>query len=274
MTIAAHDVDVDAVTQLIAQVARDAIMPKFQRLRDDEVHHKATAGHVDDIVTVADRDAEAQLTDGLISLMPSACVVAEEASHGDPALIELVNGDRPVWIIDPLDGTSNFAAGLDAFGTMVGLALGGDMQFAWIHLPARQEMWVAGSGAGTFLNGARNRVPPSENPTPRGALFMRYMPAETGEHVLASTSGRIIAMKHTGAAAVEYTDVARGRQEFAIYYRLLPWDHGAPALVLRESGGAVEHMDGRPYTVRSTNQITLVGRDREIVERLRGWLRQ
>ena len=123
------DIDVDAVTRLIAQVARDAVMPKFQTLRDDEVHHKPTAGHKEDIVTDADRRAEAQLTEGLLSLMPSACVVAEEAAHTDPAIIGLVHGDGPVWIVDPLDGTSNFASGSDAFGIMVGLALGGEVRF-------------------------------------------------------------------------------------------------------------------------------------------------
>ena len=101
---------------------------------------------------------------------------------------------------------------------------------------------------------------------------MRYMPADIHDRVLTSLTGRIVATRHTGAAAVEYTDIARGRQEFAIYYRLLPWDHGAPVLVLRESGGCVEHMDGRPYSVRSENQLTFVGRDRAVVERLRGWL--
>jgi fructose-1,6-bisphosphatase/inositol monophosphatase family enzyme len=98
------------------------------------------------------------------------------------------------------------------------------------------------------------------------------MPLEIREHVLASTSGHIVATAHTGAAAIEYTDIARGRKEFAIYYRLLPWDHGAPALILRESGGSVEHLDGRPYSVRSAHQITLVGRDKATVNRLRGWL--
>jgi len=272
--MATRDLDVEAVTQLIARVARDAVMPKFRTLRDDEVHHKATADRVDDIVTDADRDAEAQLTDGLLSLMPSACVLGEEAAHSDPSLMTLVDGDRPVWLVDPLDGTSNFANGIDAFGIMVGLALRGDVRFAWIHLPARNEMWVAGAGTGTFLNGARLRIPPVEERTPRGALFIRYMPPELREHMLSSISGHIAAMKHTGAAAIEYTDIARGRKEFAIYYRLLPWDHGAPALVLRESGGSVEHMDGRPYTVRSAHQITFVGRDREMVERLRGWMGQ
>src|SRR3954470_20892855 len=143
-------VDVDAVTLLIAQVAREAVMPKFRALRDHEVHHKPTAGHKDDIVTDADRRAEAQLTEGLLSLMPSACVVAEEAAHDDPAIVGLVHGDRPVWIVDPLDGTSNFAAGSDAFGIMVGLALDGAVRFGWIHLPARAEVYVAESGAGAF----------------------------------------------------------------------------------------------------------------------------
>ena len=272
--MAPPDIDVDAVTRLIAQVARDAIMPKFQALRDDEVHHKPTAGHVDDIVTDADRRAEAQLTEGLISLMPSAGVVAEEAAHSDPSIIGLVHGERPVWVVDPLDGTSNFASGNDAFGIMVGLALGGEVRFAWIHLPARNEVFVAESGAGAFLNGTRLHVPPPDGRTPRGALFIRYMPPDIREHVLASTSDHIVATAHTGAAAIEYTEIARGRKEFAIYYRLLPWDHGAPALVLRESGGSVEHMDGQPYSVRSAHQITLVGRDSEMVQRLRGWIGQ
>jgi fructose-1,6-bisphosphatase/inositol monophosphatase family enzyme len=100
------------------------------------------------------------------------------------------------------------------------------------------------------------------------------MPPDIREHVLASTSDHIVATAHTGAAAIEYTEIARGRKEFAIYYRLLPWDHGAPALVLRESGGSVEHMDGQPYSVRSAHQITLVGRDSEMVQRLRGWIGQ
>jgi len=98
MSMVHREVDVDAVTQLIAQVAREAVMPKFRALRDDEVHHKPTPGHVDDIVTEADRRAEAQLTEGLLSLMPSACVVAEEAAHTNPALVGLVHGDRPAWL--------------------------------------------------------------------------------------------------------------------------------------------------------------------------------
>jgi fructose-1,6-bisphosphatase/inositol monophosphatase family enzyme len=264
--------DIDAVTRLIAQVADEIVMPKFNALRADEIRRKPTPGHVDDIVTVVDRDAEAHLTESLRRLLPSACVIGEEAAHKDPALVALVNGDRPVWIIDPLDGTSNFARGHDGFGIMVSLAVCGRTRAAWVHLPARRESFVAEAGSGAFHNGVRLRVPAAERRTPRGALFTRYMPDEVRTQVLARTAGRIVATAHTGAAAVEYTGIARGLAEFAIYYRLLPWDHGAPALILSESGGRVEHLDGRAYTVRSADQITLVARDADMVSTLRAWL--
>ena len=100
------------------------------------------------------------------------------------------------------------------------------------------------------------------------------MPPEIREHVLASTRDHIVAAAHTGAAAIDTPISPQGRKEFAIYYRLLPWDHGAPALVLRESGGCVEHLDGRPYSVRSAHQITLVGRDKRGRAPPAGWLGQ
>ena len=264
--------DVDAVTHLIERVAHDIVMPKFNALRDDEIHHKPTAGHVDDIVTVVDRDAEAQLTRGLLELLPSAAVLGEEAAHHQPGLLSLVHEDRPVWIIDPLDGTSNFARGHNAFGIMVGLAMSGEMRAAWINLPARGESFVAEAGAGAFCNGDRLAIPPPDARRPRGALFVRYMPPSVRDSVLSSLAGHIEPTMHTGAAAIEYTDIIRGRQEFAVYYRLLPWDHGAPALMLVESGGTVAHLDGRPYGVRSPNQLTFMTRDTQLAAQLRDWV--
>ena len=75
------------------------------------------------------------------------------------------------------------------------------------------------------------------------------------------------------AAAIEYTDILRGLGDFVIYYRLLPWDHAAPALVLTEAGGLVSHLSGQPYTARSQSQLTIVARDAVTVDQLRAWLR-
>jgi fructose-1,6-bisphosphatase/inositol monophosphatase family enzyme len=267
-----YEVEVDEVTRLISQVARDFVLPKFNGLRHDEIHHKPTAGHVDDIVTDVDRRAELALTSGLTAVLPSASVLAEEAAHNDPSQLDLVRGDGPLWIVDPLDGTSNFAAGHDGFGIMVALAIGGEARYAWVHLPARGEMFVAESGSGVVFNGARLTVPRPIAGIPRGALFVRYMPPALRESVVTRLDGRIEATVHTGAAAIEYTDIARGRKEFAVYYRLLPWDHAAPALIVREAGGSVEHMDGHPYSVRSVHQLTVVARGPDLAARLRGWL--
>jgi fructose-1,6-bisphosphatase/inositol monophosphatase family enzyme len=265
--------DIDAVTRLIIQVARDIVTPKFRALRGDEIERKPTVGNVEDIVTVVDRNVEARLAGGLRDLLPSSRVIGEEAAHADPALLALVDADEPVWIVDPLDGTSNFASGSDGFGIMVSLAARGHTRAAWVHLPVRDEFFVAEAGSGTYLNGQRLRVPPAdETRVPRGTFFVRYMPDSLRESVSACAAGRFVHVPHAGAAAVEYTEVLRGRKEFAVYYRLLPWDHGAPALVLTEGGGSVEHLNGTPYTVRSPNQLTLVTRDAGTASRLRAWL--
>jgi fructose-1,6-bisphosphatase/inositol monophosphatase family enzyme len=265
-------VDVDAVTNLILDVSREVVMPRFQTLRDDEIQRKATAEHVDDIVTIVDREAEARLSGGLQDLLPSAWVLGEEAAFDDEMLLRRVEDDRPVWVIDPLDGTSNFAAGHDGFGIMVSLAARGHVSHAWVYLPARGDLFVAEAAGGAYRNGVRIRVPTTDVPAPRAALFLRYMPSDIREMVMARTAGRVVVAAHSGAAAIEYTNIVRGDADLAIYYRLLPWDHGAPALVLTESGGVVQHLDGTPYTIRSRHQITLVARDAELAARARAWL--
>ena len=87
------------------------------------------------------------------------------------------------------------------------------------------------------------------------------MPGSLGETVAQATRDRFHTVPDSGCAAVEYTNIVSGSREFAVYYRLLPWDHAAPALMLIEAGGRVEHLDGTPYSVRSENQLTIVARD-------------
>ena len=265
--------DIDAVTRLIADVSREIVLPKFRALGVEEIYRKPTAGHLDDLVTVVDRDAEARLTEGLLAIVPAAHVIGEEAAHSRPELIALLNDDGPLWIVDPLDGTSNFASGDDRFGIMVSFVMRAQVRAAWVHLAARDEMFVAQAGAGAYCNGERLRVPHTGTiDVPRGTLFVRYMPADLRERVISRAAGHFVRVPNAGAAALGYTDVLRGRKEFAVYYRLLPWDHAAPALILTEGGGCVAHLSGEPYTVRSPNQLTFVARDTEVASRLRGWL--
>jgi fructose-1,6-bisphosphatase/inositol monophosphatase family enzyme len=265
--------DLDIVAARIREVAHALVLPKFRALDAAEVHPKPTADNADDIVTVVDRSVETALGRALVELVPASAVLGEEAAHATPSLVGLLAESAPVWIVDPLDGTHNFAGGHDGFGIMVGYAVRGQVRAAWVHLPAQDEMFVAGAGSGAFCNGRRVVVPPqAARDRPSGAVFSRFMPEPVRSTLLSQLEGRYRAVAHSGAAAVEYTRILRGLNDFALYYRLLPWDHAAPALILTEGGGTVVHLDGRPYRPQSPNQLTIVARDSDTAAHVRAWL--
>jgi fructose-1,6-bisphosphatase/inositol monophosphatase family enzyme len=265
--------DIDAVTSLLHAAAAELMLPRFRRLRAEDVERKSNPADADDFVTVVDREVEARLTTALQDLVPGSAVVGEESAHHDPRLRRVVETDAPFWLLDPLDGTRNFVRGDPGFGLIVGWVVGGQVRAGWIVLPARRETFVAEAGAGVFKNGARVQVSGEAPPEPwRGSVYVRYMPPAVAEDVTRAAAGRFQPTSESGCAAVEYTHVLEGRREFALYYRLLPWDHAAPALMLEEAGGAVEHADGRRYQVQSANQITVVARDKQIATQVRAWL--
>ena len=267
--------DIQHVTGLIAEASETLILPRFRRLRPEDIENKSPSAEREDLVTVVDREVEVFLTRALGSLDPGAAVVGEEAVHADATLLRRVTAERPVWIIDPIDGTRNFARGDDGFGVMVSRVEDGSTVAAWVVLPARGDAFVAEVGGGTWLNDRRLHVPGTPAPdTPRGRLMVRYMPADIRAHVTqVAHAGHLDVVPDSVCAAVEYTEIIRAEQDFAVYYRLLPWDHAAPALILTEAGGAVEHLSGEPYTVRSDNQVTVVARSREVARQMRAKLR-
>jgi fructose-1,6-bisphosphatase/inositol monophosphatase family enzyme len=266
-------IDIQAVTDLIEEAAHTLVLPRFSRLSADDVEAKVTPGHPEDVVSIVDREVEAYLSKALSALTPSAAVIGEEAASGRPELLDALASDQPLWLIDPIDGTRNFVAGEDGFGIMVAYVVEGLARAAWLVLPARRQTFVAETGSGTFLNGERIRVPPvTHENSSRGAVLVRYMPDGLGKTVTDALHGHVQMIRPSGCAAVEYTDILSGAGDFVIYYRLLPWDHAAPALVLTEAGGLVSHMTGQSYTARSANQVTLVTRDARTADRLRAWL--
>lgn len=266
-------IDIRAVTDCIEEAARTLVLPRFTRLAAGEIEAKRTPGDCDDVVTIVDHEVEACLSKALTAIDPAARVIGEEAVHRRPELLRLLASDHPLWIIDPIDGTKNFAAGDTAFGIMVAYVVAGCSRAAWVVLPARGQTFVAEAGAGTFINGVRVRIPPQPREDGlRGAALVRFMPDELRRNVIARLHPSVRHKQPTGCAAVEYTDILGGSGDFVVYYRLLPWDHAAPALVLTEAGGHVTHIDGRAYSPRSESQLTIVARDASTADRLRAWL--
>jgi fructose-1,6-bisphosphatase/inositol monophosphatase family enzyme len=193
--------------------------------------------------------------------------------HGDPRILDRLASDKPVWLLDPIDGTRNFVAGDDGFGIMLAYVSYGVTRAAWVCLPARSEMFVAELGGGVLRNGVRMRIPSESIPTmPRGAFHTRYMPPQVRAATAIQSAGRVVAQTDARSAAIEYTDILCGRRDFAIYYRLLPWDHAAPGLIVAEGGGWSGHLDGSPYSPRSVDQMTVVASSRGLADRISSWL--
>jgi fructose-1,6-bisphosphatase/inositol monophosphatase family enzyme len=233
------------VARLIAEAAAIEIMPRFRNLAAADIREKSAPG---DLVTVADEAMERRLTTALRDLLPGSVVIGEEAAATDPAVHDLIAGDDPVWVIDPLDGTANFAAGRAAFGVIVALVLHGDTRMGWIHDPNAGHTATAEYGSGAWLNNERLAVtvPASASASAlRGAMATKFFPPPLREHLNARRS--LFKRHRQSHAAGDYVELVRGRLDFSLYQRTLPWDHAAGALLHAEAGGYSARLDGTPY---------------------------
>jgi len=258
----------DRLGQLIREVAQAEIATRFRRLAPSDVIGKPSAEDPNDLVTAADRAAEAALTKRLPALVPGSTVVGEEAVAADPRVLERLRGAAPVWVVDPLDGTKNFAAGQGPFGTMVALVERGVLLASGIYLVEKDQLFLAERGLGAFIDGVRitPRAPVSGVLT--GTTTVRLMPAELAAPIVA----RAVAHRQIPSAvcaAHEYTQIAAGLKDYTLYYRLLPWDHAPGALLVREAGGVVRHPDGRDYDLFDPSEPTLAAPDEPTWQRAR-----
>ena len=258
----------DQLGRVLRDVAQREIAPRFQKLAPSDVIGKPSADDPNDLVTAADRAAEAELTRRLPELVPGSAVVGEEAVAADPSVLGRLRSGGPVWVVDPLDGTRNFAAGHGPFGSMVVLVERGTLLCAGIYFTEGDRMFLAERGLGSYFNGERIAARAPSQGVLSGTLYVRYMPEELATPLSARAVGHT-PVPGVICAAHEYTEVALGRKDYTHYYRLLPWDHAPGALIVREAGGVVRHPDGRDYDVFDQRECTLLSPDEPTWRRVR-----
>lgn len=234
--------DPSRVADLIRETAAAELLPRFRNLSKDDIRQKRPG----DVVTVADVAAEQRLAAGLAKILPGVPVVGEEAVESDPGLLELIG--RPgemCWIVDPLDGTANFAAGKDTFAVIVCLVQNAETVGAWIYDVPRGRMAVALQGEGVTLDGV-----PVIGPAPAGSPdgFVGYKVIKAFDTQLPAADrkrlGRVSTLRCAGA---EYLEILSCRAAFSLYRITKPWDHAAGALMMAEAGGASVRFDSSPY---------------------------
>jgi fructose-1,6-bisphosphatase/inositol monophosphatase family enzyme len=258
----------DQLGRVLRDVAQREIAPRFRQLAPTDVSSKPSVDDPTDVVTAADRAAEAELTLRLPELLPGSSVVGEEAVAADPSVLERLRGTSPVWVVDPLDGTRNFAAGHGPFGTMVVLVERGELLASGIYMTEGDRLFLAERGLGSYFNGQRivPRAPTSG--VLSGTLSVRYMAEDVAAPLLARTSAHR-QVPAVICAAHEYTQIALGQKDYVHYYRLLPWDHAPGALIVREAGGVVRHPDGRDYDIFDQRESTILAPDEPTWRRAR-----
>jgi fructose-1,6-bisphosphatase/inositol monophosphatase family enzyme len=239
-----HHVHHDAVVTLMRRVAAEIVMPRFRNLAADEIEEKAA----DDMVTVADRESEAALTAGLAALDPGIRVVGEEAVAADASLVDGIEHGR-VWIIDPIDGTNNYASGIATFGIMIALVEDGETQAGWILDPVNDRLCHAVLGGGAYVNGERVTARASDGERPSVVLATYFMTDAEKASLYARAERAFSVAPMPRCAAEQYPRLALGTNDVALFQKTLPWDHAPGSLFLREAGGVVRWPDGRDYHV-------------------------
>jgi fructose-1,6-bisphosphatase/inositol monophosphatase family enzyme len=243
------DRDINWLANVLAEVAAQEIMPRFRKLDAAAVRQKTSAA---DLVTEADVNAERAITAKIAERYPDALVVGEEAGELDHSLLPRLSGAELAFIVDPVDGTFNFASGVPLFGVMLAVVDGGETVAGIIHDPVGKDFLIGVRGAGSHIvgaDGARTPVKVAE-PVPvsamTGTISWQFLP-EPERSRLAKNHAKCLSQLNYRCAAHEYRIIASGHAHFAVYNKLMPWDHLAGVLIHQEAGGHAARLDGSPY---------------------------
>ncbi len=237
--------DIEAVARILEETAVEEIQPRFRALAEGDKRIKAGG----EVVTIADEAAERRLEQRLKDLLPGSLVVGEEAAAADPEVFAHLLGDEPVWLIDPIDGTHNFAEGVPVFAVMVALVERGAIRAAWIHDPPKGRTALAEEGAGAWIGGQRLKA---AAPVP---LTDMAGTLHAGQHGGAALRDRVrVLHKELGTlrslrcAGAEYIRLASGETHYTFFSRLMPWDHAPGVLLHLEAGGFLQTVERKAYS--------------------------
>ncbi len=228
-----------------ARSAGDVILNSFDKLDRVRVHEKS----INDFVSDVDLKAEKIIIETIHKSYPDHSILAEESGEH-----QLKEKDY-LWIIDPLDGTTNFLHGFPHFAVSIGLAIKGKIEHGLIFDPFKQEIFSASRGRGAQLNSSRIRTSKVSQlskallgtgfPSRNKSLYEKYM--SSFERVFQESAG----IRRAGACALDLAYIACGRLDGFWEYNLKPWDIAAGSLLVSEAGGFVTDMQGHHDFLKS-----------------------
>lgn len=246
----AAKIDIDRLAQILREAAEAEIMPFFRAIGAEDVREKSSAT---DFVTDADEAAERFIKAECAKLVPKATFIGEESVASDPALLDSLGKVDLAIVVDPIDGTANFVAGMPLFAVMASVVAKGETVAGILYDPLRCDFLLAEKGSGAFLvrDGKRTRIRVAspvavEDMVGTGSVNM-FSLEERRRFFRNLAEVRVFANYRN--AGFEYWAMATGHLHFCFYKKLMPWDHLAGCLIVEEAGGYVARLDGSPYRV-------------------------
>ena len=228
---------------------------KYALSRADSLKEVEYKGAVNNLVTDVDKACEKMIIDEVSSAFPAHSILAEEGGEGG-------DDSESLWIIDPLDGTTNYAHGFPFYAVSIAYVHKGEVLAGVAYIPSRDEMFTAVKGKGACLNGDPMRV--SSVPDLEHSLIatgFAYSKQGKGESV--KYFGRILekaqAVRRPGAAVLDLCYVACGRFDGFWEMGLNPWDVAAGQLMIKEAGGKVTMMEGQELDIYGKNIVATNG---------------
>lgn len=238
-----------SLIQAVRRAARAEILPRFRNLTAGQISQKSGP---QDLVTEADTGAEAMIARALLRLFPNAVVLGEEAYAANPSLRDTAAAAELAFIVDPVDGTWNFAHGVPLFGVILAATRFGTPIFGMLYDPITDD-WITASEGGAALQSEiaapSKRLSTSaagDLSTLSGVAHVSLMPRDHQEAFAPLIPGfaRVGALR---CSCHEYRLMAQGAVDFVLSGVLNPWDHAAGAFIATRAGGVARFLDGRDY---------------------------
>ncbi|KJF70970.1 inositol monophosphatase family protein [Agrobacterium arsenijevicii] len=255
--------DLRELANKVRQAAWQEILPRFQKVQELDVRAKADAT---DLVTAADEAAEQFLKQAIESMMPGVLFVGEESASRDPGILDRLDHAETAIVVDPLDGTANFVAGMPLFGVVAAVVRQGKSVAGVIYDPMNDDWIMAEQGSGAFLiraDGTEQRLfvsEPAPLPEMVGYVSTDFLPIAVKSDILARLAKPKMFSSHRCAAHM-YRAFARGHGHFVMLDRLTPWDHLAGTLIATEAGAHVACLDGSSYSTVKRSGALLTATD-------------
>jgi len=257
--------DVTKLADCLRLASKGEIVPRFRKLNARDIRSKSEPT---DLVTEADEAAERFIRREVAAIAPEALFVGEESVAADPHLLTMLADADLAVVVDPIDGTFNFASGIPAFGVMASVVWKGETVAAIIYDPMGDDWVMAEKGGGAFLrrpDGEEIRLSVAK-PAPIeemvGMASTGYFFGDMRARVLGNLA-KVRFVASYRCAAHEYRTFGSGHVHFAMYNKLMPWDHLAGSLIAQEAGGYVARFDGSAYLPHHVDGGLLVATDKD-----------